>query len=193
MSRRRCRHRNTEVQWHQDRVRIPAPEEGPIYHYVELRRCVTCGELMGMGPSNDEWPEIRIEIRAAAIYAGGTTSGCTFDEAEGWYRYPDGNPVNDPQHQSLALVGWVASRHAGWLAHHIADHDQTDTQNVLSPSFLVRYSRQHSEDEPFPEPEVTITIPTASRRPLDRVPTCNEPSCCFTDRCQAPADCRGRQ
>lgn len=159
MSRRRCRHRNTEVRWHQDRVRIPAPEEGPIYHYVELRRCVTCGELMGMGPSNDEWPEVRIEIRAAAIYAVGTTSGCTFDEVEGWYRYPDGNPVNDPQHQSLALIGWVASRHAGWLAHLIADHDEL--QRIGEPPH--------------------------------RHVNCIEPSCCFTDRCQAPADCRGKR
>lgn len=38
-----------------------------------------------------------------------------------------------------------------------------------------------------------VDLPPDFRRPIDRVVTCNEPSCCFTDRCQAPDDCRGRQ
>ena len=73
--------------------------------------CVTCGELMPLGPANDT-PEVLVEVRAAAIVA--SEMPLPDDEWAGWlcHAYDDmiGAPARDGE--------W-----AGWLARVICTHD----------------------------------------------------------------------
>ncbi len=52
--------------------------------------CVSCGEWLSLGPSDDESPEVQVEIRAAEIAAGNNRHALStrFDfhgtEWEGW-------------------------------------------------------------------------------------------------------------
>lgn len=101
---------------------------------VEDLMCWSCGSLLPLGEANDEPEAVKVEIRAAEIAAITTVYGCTAragrmspDEGEGWAKHESGgNPVANDEHQSLPLRGWVASRHAGYLARCISTHSDSD-------------------------------------------------------------------
>lgn len=82
-----------------------------------------------LGPANDDSEAVQVEIRAAELEqgSGGATSR---DERSGWEQHPWPGPVNNPEHQYLSMRGWVASRHAGYLARELATHDDRENRDA---------------------------------------------------------------
>lgn len=162
---KRCKHTSTETQWHLDAVRS---HDEPRARYIELLRCVDCGELMGMRPSNDKPVAVRIEIRAAAIAARKTPPSRRGYELEGWI------------HRGLWVYWWSrrASWNAGWLAHAIVHHD---SENELQQAELDRQAQACADDR------------LRNVDPLYRHTRCTNGGCLFSDRCQSPLSCEGRR
>lgn len=95
----KCRHVADE-RWHLDIVRLV---------YIEMRRCVVCGELLSFGEAAPGDP---VEIRAAEIVAAWEERDnvMTLFEVDGFYR--TWSPSAD-----------TPAYRAGWLARATIDHD----------------------------------------------------------------------
>lgn len=104
----------------------PCSVRGPRV-LVKSLRCLDCGAWLSLGPSRDDGEhaaQVAVEVRAAEL-AWGKRRDFSADEWHGWDKHLfDGSPVENPEHQSLSLRGWVASRHAGYLARAIATHTE---------------------------------------------------------------------
>jgi len=118
-----CRHRCVaEYLGPKMRRPIPAnhrPGHGAAWHPGVFKLvCVTCGELMPLGPANDT-PAVRVEIRAAALAQatreedyGREDETWTEEEGDGWNRHQyDWPTMGDAER-------------AGWLAREIWTHEQ---------------------------------------------------------------------
>lgn len=96
---KKCKHRNGDRR-HQDALcGIPAHDY-----------CGRCGATPSLGPSNDEPPEVQIEIRAAEIAAWAAYDGLTVsieapDAIDGWL----GRFTSDPTQAESECAGWLAA------------------------------------------------------------------------------------
>jgi hypothetical protein len=83
--------------------------------------CATCGDWLSLGPSSDDTPEVRIEIRAAEIVTEAVGRGlAAWDNADyEWYGFLAF--INTPT-DAYGLTCDEPGFQAGWLARCIATH-----------------------------------------------------------------------
>lgn len=100
---RRCRHRYPAITYRVDQAR----------GYVSaIKSCLLCGEVLGLGPSNDELGAVQIEIRAAELAAAGDNYFSlselgTGEERQGWIM--GAHPlVSDEIANSREAAGYLA-------------------------------------------------------------------------------------
>jgi hypothetical protein len=113
----RCQHENAEHM-------MPGDTDTPdwsvqVYAQCEQFRCIDCGAWLSLGPSNDDKPNVREEIRAAEIVAEHDNArgrlGVTGDmtEINGWCSHnteAESHEAGEPAYQ------------AGYLARCIVEH-----------------------------------------------------------------------
>ncbi len=114
------RHRHTVTGYgHAQRL-----EDGTLGS-IWLSKCITCQAWLSLGPSNDEPPQVQIEMRAAEI-AAEPGQQLTGPEIEGWHLY--GGLMTVSGHVLFTTDGWLGEhgRWAGYLARCISTHGASD-------------------------------------------------------------------
>lgn len=123
---------------------------------VFLRRCIDCRQVLSLGPSNEEPPEVQIEIEAAAISAPNShymqiwsAHAAGFDAARS-----ERDPASS---EDTSGPGWWGGWWSGWLAYQIVNHQEQlelPATRDLAPVTDRRTYRLSDDGEPTGAPLV---------------------------------------